>query len=617
MRSRGRLAGAIGTILALAAGTIPAMAQVADDRTSNMTYEGTSVKQGTTNSDLAFWGNRAYAANYDGFRIIDITDPTEIEDPSNVLTDFNCPGPQNDISVWGSDPKGPAQWLFLSVETPRFSATGDPRVCGAGPLPSGFTPEQNASAFEGMRIFDISDERNPVQIATVPTDCGSHTHTLIPGDDGNVYIYVSSYPTSGRTDGIPADPARTPARGANERNDGTACVQPHNKISIIRVPLNDPASAGTRAADGTYPNVKEVSLPARQNAVTSLPQGPQTIHFRGCHDISAFMDLERAFGACWREGLMWNIADPWTPLYLRGMTSLDVDLLFHSVTVSWDGKVLAFEDESGGGGADRCHLEDGKPDRQGAMLFYDRQLNPLGYFKIPREVTRECTAHNYNVIPLTNGRYVLVSAWYTGGTSVIDFTDTRDVEAPYWGPIGKEIGYYVAHEAPNGTGAPASSDVWSSYWYNGYIYANDGLIRGNESQPGLGERGLDVFSLSGRASRGAQTWDFLNPQTQMDLIPQDYRVKSTVTLANDGRFVGKVSAWHEGCEDTRRVKVKRYRPGKADRTVGTTTTKRDGSFVLRSPAARGTFYAVAVPKSFSDTTNSVECRSARSHRVAF
>lgn len=43
-----------------------------------------------------------------------------------------------------------------------------------------------------MKVFDISDKRNPRYVAAVETACGSHTHTLVP-ERRNVYVYVSSY----------------------------------------------------------------------------------------------------------------------------------------------------------------------------------------------------------------------------------------------------------------------------------------------------------------------------------------------------------------------------------------------------------------------------------------
>ena len=215
-----------------------------------MTHPGTYVKRGIMNSDLAFWGDRAYAGNYNGFRIIDISRPTDIANPARVISDFSCPGPQNDISVWNNDADAAADLLFLSVDSPRSDDT-----CA-----STATTASNPASWEGVRIFDINDERNPRLITSVPTDCGSHTHTLLPAAGNFLYIYVSSYPLGAAavTNDIPADPAATPPRAAGVRNNGTECREPegassavHNKISIIRVPLNNPAAASERTAAQT------------------------------------------------------------------------------------------------------------------------------------------------------------------------------------------------------------------------------------------------------------------------------------------------------------------------------------------------------------------------------
>ena len=84
--------------------------------------------------------------------------------------------------------------------------------------------------------------------------------------------------------------------------------------------------------------------------------------------------------------------------------------------------------------------------------------------------------HNYHVLPVRD-RDVLVSAWNLGGTSVIDFTDPFNP---------REIGYVDVQETFEGRGP------WSSYWYNGFIYAGD---RG---------RGLDVLLLSDPGARQRQ-----------------------------------------------------------------------------------------------------------------
>src|SRR5918996_1248525 len=70
----------------------------ADTHSPNMTLEANVPRVGTaTQSDLAFQGNFAYAGAFNGFRIVDISDPTS---PAQV-TFFPCNGSQGDISVWG------------------------------------------------------------------------------------------------------------------------------------------------------------------------------------------------------------------------------------------------------------------------------------------------------------------------------------------------------------------------------------------------------------------------------------------------------------------------------------------------------------------------------------
>jgi hypothetical protein len=64
----------------------------------------------------------------------------------------------------------------------------------------------------------------------------------------------------------------------------------------------------------------------------------------------------------------------------------------------------------------------------------------------------------------------------------------------------KEDGFYDAQ-------LPQSANTWSSYWYNGFIYANDIT------------RGLDVFSFASPAHRNARRLSRLNPQTQEFLLP--------------------------------------------------------------------------------------------------
>jgi Ca2+-binding RTX toxin-like protein len=488
--------------VALAGSMLPASASHnADQHSPNMELVDTDPQTTFVNSDLAFWGNRLYAGNFNGFRIFDLSNPAN---PA-LVTDFACPGGQADPSVWNNDADPAADLLFLSVDSPRTSP-----ACGSGAARTAAPFPTNPDEWEGIRIFDINDETAPVQIAAVPLDCGSHTHTLVPGSGANagfVYLYNSSYPLG--------KAAVTTDLPGGTRNDGTECVEPepggpgvvaggtgeaHNKISIVRVDLAAPETTddptGT-APNLTYANVKEVPLDlATVQSHATLGDGfggLRSYDFTACHDISVFMELNIASASCWREAQFWDISDPFTPDFLRRIRNdPEVDTLFHSTTFAWDGSYVALEDEAGGGGDDRCRDPN---DPQGRILFYNLSARKLGDFKIPRAQPKgeTCTAHLYNFVPQTNQRDILVSAWYAGGTSVADSTNPGQA---------KEIGFYDAQANPD------ASDVWASYWYNGYIYVNDIV------------RGLDTMRFNDARVEDAVTLPFFNPQTQMNLITQ-------------------------------------------------------------------------------------------------
>ena len=147
---------------------------------------------------------------------------------------------------------------------------------------------------------------------------------------------------------------------------------------------------------------------------------------------------------------------------------------WHSATFNNDGTKVLFTDEWGGGSRPRCRSYD--PLDWGADAIYDivdGKLEYRSHFKIPAPQVEEenCVAHNGSVVPVP-GRDIFVQAWYQGGLSVIDFTDSRNpIEIAYFdrGPINDEhliLGGY-----------------WSTYWYNGKIYGTEIA------------RGLDVLSL--------------------------------------------------------------------------------------------------------------------------
>jgi hypothetical protein len=73
----------------------------------------------------------------------------------------------------------------------------------------------------------------------------------------------------------------------------------------------------------------------------------------------------------------------------------------------------------------------------------------------------------------------------------VDFTDPANAQ---------QIAFYLPRQGRSGI-------TWSSYWYNGFVYANN-LSTGGAS------RGLDVFTVEDPALASAIQVPRLNPQTQ-------------------------------------------------------------------------------------------------------
>ena len=60
-----------------------------------------------------------------------------------------------------------------------------------------------------------------------------------------------------------------------------------------------------------------------------------------------------------------------------------------------------------------------------------RQARPVDLPR-PQSATENCTIHNYNAVPLRNGKRVLVLGNYQAGTWVVDFTDPANARTVAW-----------------------------------------------------------------------------------------------------------------------------------------------------------------------------------------
>jgi hypothetical protein len=420
------------------------------------------------NSDFAFQGDHLFMGNFYGVNIYDISSPAN----TRLLTSMICPGGQGDVSVYKN-------LLIMSVEMPNGRLD-----CGT----QGFPPEPPPPAeedkdkqkekkrrlpaaqkdrFRGVRVFDITDIKNPKQVAAVQTCRGSHTHTLVldPNDKNNVYIYVSGTSFVRQPEELDGCSGEKPDKDPN-----TALF----RIDVIKVPVAAPQ-------DAKIVSTPRLFIDPRTGAINGLTNGG-SLH-KGqekpadtdqCHDITVYTAIGLAAGACSGNGIILDVKDPVHPKRLDAVNDPNYSY-WHSASFSNDGSKVVFTDEWGGGLGARCRAND--PNKWGADAIFrlkDDKLTFANYYKMPAAQgdSENCVAHNGSLVPVP-GRDIEVQAWYQGGVSIMDFTDPAQ---PF------EIAYF--DRGPIDPKMLVLGGEWSAYWYNGYIYGSEIA------------RGLDVFELT-------------------------------------------------------------------------------------------------------------------------
>jgi hypothetical protein len=417
------------------------------------------------NSDLAFQGKHLFQGNFYGVNIFDISNPAH----SKLLTSLVCPGGQGDVSVYKN-------LLFMSVEQPNGRLDCGTQGFPPGPPP---TPEERKDKkrrppaaqkdrFRGVRIFDISDIKNPKQVAAVQTCRGSHTHTLVidPNDKDNVYIYVSGTSFVRQPEELAGCSGEEPDKDPN-----TALF----RIDVIKVPVAAPQDAKVVSHPRVFVDARTGAINSLNNGGTHGKAGSEKPkETNQCHDITVYSAVGLAAGACSGNGILLDIKDPVNPKRVDAVNDPNYSY-WHSASFSNDGTKVVFTDEWGGGLGARCRPND--PNKWGADAIFGLKSDKLtfeSYYKMPAAQgdTENCVAHNGSLIPVP-GRDIEVQAWYQGGVSIVDFTDaTHPFEIAYFdrGPIDPKV--------------LVLGGEWSAYWYNGYIYGSEIA------------RGLDVFELT-------------------------------------------------------------------------------------------------------------------------
>ena len=398
-----------------------------------------------SNTDMAFSGNVMVAGSYHGFNIYNLDNQGHAELVSSVI----CPGGQGDVSIVGN-------LLIMSVEQNRGRI--DCGLQGAG-------TEPNPERFRGIRIFDISDLKRPQQVGAVQTCRGSHTHSVVSGPDENGIIIVYNSGTSSVRDQEELESCFEAIPGDNR----TALF----RIDVIEIPVADPSQAKIVKSPTVFADPETGALAGLWRGGDHGDDTQDTSRTDECHDITVFPSKNLAAGACSGNGILFDISDPYNPRRLDVVT--DVGFAYwHSATFNNAGDKIVFTDEWGGGGRPRCRAWD--PMDWGANAIYDIVDNKLvfkSHYKMPapQTETENCVAHNGSIIPIPN-RDIFVQAWYQGGLSVMDFTDSEN-------PI--EIGYF--DRGPISEEQLISGGYWSTYYYEGKIYGTEIA------------RGIDVFEM--------------------------------------------------------------------------------------------------------------------------
>jgi uncharacterized protein (DUF305 family) len=398
-----------------------------------------------SNTDMAFSGDVLVAGSYHGFSAYRIQD----DGVPALLSSVVCPGGQGDVSVVGD-------LLIMSVEQTRGRLD-----CGL----QGINEDVSTERFRGIRIFDISDLERPVQVGAVQTCRGSHTHSVVsgPGDDGKIIVYNSG------TSSVRDEEELEGCIGESPGDDRTALF----RIDVIEIPVDDPGKARIVDSPAVFADPESGVLGALWRGGDHGDETQETSQTDQCHDITVFPALGIAGGACSGNGILFDISDPLKPRRLDAVVD-EGFAYWHSATFNNDGTKVLFTDEWGGGTRARCRTYD--PMTWGADAIYDivdGKLEFRGYFKLPAPQSEEenCVAHNGSIVPVP-GRDIFVQAWYQGGISVIDFTDSANpLEIAYFdrGPLSAENLVFGGY--------------WSTYWYKGRIYGTETM------------RGLDVLEL--------------------------------------------------------------------------------------------------------------------------
>ncbi len=501
-----------------------------DEQSNDETEWGErSALMSFSNTDMAFAGDVLVAGSYHGFNIYKL----QADGIPELFSSIVCPGGQGDVSIVGD-------LLIMSVEQTRGRVD-----CGR----QGVSEDVSAERFRGLRIFDISDLSRPTQVGQVQTCRGSHTHSVVDANDKRIIVYNSGTSSVRDEDELAGCFDESPG------DDRTALF----RIDVIEIPVAKPAEARIVSSPTVFADPASGQIAGLWRGGDHGDETQDTSRTDQCHDITVFPAANIAAGACSGNGIILDISDPMNPVRIDEVSDSGF-AYWHSATFNNDGTKVLFTDEWGGGSRPRCRTHD--PLDWGADAIYDivdGKLEFSSYFKLPAPQLEQenCVAHNGSVVPVP-GRDIFVQAWYQGGLSIIDFTDSKaPTEIAYFdrGPIHEDV--------------LVLGGYWSTYWYDGRIYGTEIA------------RGLDVFALEPSeflsaneiaAAALADQVQVFNPQQQfpvtwpaepvvarayLDQLNRDAALDSTLAQALENALVQADASLSKDKNDRRSARVLR------------------------------------------------------------
>ena len=294
---------------------------------------------------------------------------------------------------------------------------------------------------------------------------------------------------------------------------------------MIKVPLAAPQTAAVVTESRLFTDPVTGAMNGLQNAPPT-PQHPSGMNWGptpitdACHDITTYPEIGLAAGACEGNGLLIDISDPAKPKRIDAVADPNY-AYWHGATFSNDGTKVVFTDEWGGGTAARCRATDQLS--WGADAIFDivratPEASPKlvfrSYYKMPaaQSLQENCVAHLPSLIPVP-GRDIMVQAWYQGGASMVDFTDSAHP---------KEIAYY--DRGPISGTALVLGGLWSTYYYNGAVYGSE-IARGFDAWKLVPNAELSPDEITAASE---VVLDRLTPQHQPRLVnpPSFAKVRS-------------------------------------------------------------------------------------------